>query len=232
MDVDTTLPRHVVMIGATGAVGTEVVRSLLTCPSLQRLTLLNRRAYDAFADPRIQSHPVDVSKPSTYRDLLSGHETAICTLGVGQPSKMTKAEFLKIDHQLVLEFACEAKRAGCSHFELLGSVGANETSASFYLRAKGTLQCGLIDLGFDRLSLFQPSMILTPSNRYGIAQGLTLAIWPRLEPVLLGRLRKFRGIAVADLGRAIAINTAATARGVSVLQWGEIKQLAQQSWDL
>lgn len=214
------------MIGATGAVGTEVVRSLLNYSSLQELTLLNRRPVELFSDSRIQSHTVDLYDPSSYRDLIAGHETAICTLGVGQPSQISKAEFLRIDRQLVVDFADEVKRAGIKHFQLLGSVGASETSPSFFLRAKGTLERGLIDLEFDRLSLFQPSMIITPHNRYGITQAVTLAVWPKLDPVLIGRLQKYRGIPVHALGDAIAANTSVTGIGVEVLQWDAIMRLA------
>ena len=64
---------------------------------------------------------------------------AICTLGVGQPSKMSKEEFLKIDKQAVLDFAVSCKNNGIKHFQLLASVSINANSSSFYLRSKGEL---------------------------------------------------------------------------------------------
>jgi len=77
-------------------------------------------------------------------------------------------------------------------------------SNSFYLRTKGELVEALKALNFDRLSIFQPSMILTPTNRYGIAQAITLKVWPFLKPLLMGSLRKYRGIPVNVLGQAMA----------------------------
>jgi len=58
---------------------------------------------------------------------------------------------------------------------------------------------------------------------------MTLAIWPVLSPVLLGRLKKYRGIAVDRLGKAIALNLRGPARGVDVLHWEEIDALALKS---
>lgn len=217
--------KSVVMIGATGAVGGHVVRGLVNMPSVQRITLLSRRAVSDAASEKIDQHIVDALDPATYAHLLAGHTTAICTLGVGQPSKVTKQQFLAVDRDAVLGFAAACKRAGIGHFQLLSSVGANPASSQYYLRGKGELEQGLKDLQFDRLSLFHPSMILTPQNRYGPLQGLTLLVWPWLNPLLSGGLRKFRGIKVDRLGRAIALNTERGRSGVETLEWDDFNTI-------
>ena len=112
------------------------------------------------------------------------------------------------------------------HFELLGSVGANAASRSIYLRTKGELEDGLRALGFDRLSLFQPSMIVTPTNRYGLTQGILLVAMPLLDPLLVGSLRKFRSIRVERLGAAMAANVFVPHEGVEALQFDRIMALS------
>lgn len=64
-------------------------------------------------------------------------------------------------------------------------------------------------------------MILTPENRYGFIQGLTLAVWPRLELLLAGSLRKSRGVRVEALGASIAANVFAKGTGERILQWDD-----------
>ena len=96
-----------------------------------------------------------------------------------------------------------SKKEGIQHFELLSSVGVNSKS-SFFLRTKGELENGLRELNFNRLSLFHPSMILTPENRYGLSQKLTLMTWPFVSKLFVGNLRKFRGIPVDILDASIA----------------------------
>ena len=136
-------------------------------------------------DPAVKQEIVDVLDSSSYRHLVPGHDVAICTLGVGQPSKISKAEFVKVDRDAVIAFATACKQSGVKHFELLSSVAVDSKSGSFYLRTKGELQDALVALNFERLSLFQPSMLLTPTNRYGFGQGVLLALWPILTPLLL-----------------------------------------------
>jgi len=220
----TTLSRQVVMIGATGAVGSQTVNALLATHELHRLTLLGRRELaDLSADqsPQVHQVTVDLLDPKTYESQLAGHDTAICTVGVGQPSQVSKEEFAKIDKSLVLDFATACKRANVQHFLLLSSVGSSSDSKSFFLRTKGELIDELRALEFSRLSIFQPSMILTPENRYGLVQGLTLAVWPLLEPLLAASLRKYRGVRVEALGGSIAANVFAEGAGERILQWDD-----------
>jgi len=219
----------VVMLGATGAVGSHCAKTLAAMPDVESLTLLGRRPLEGISGDQISQHRVDLFETASYEAFLPGHGAAICTLGVGQPSKIGKDEFVQIDKVAVLSFASACKEAGVRHFSLLGSIGANHRSRSFYLRTKGELEEELKSLGFVRLSLFRPSMILTPSNRYGIAQGITLKVWPLLQPFLSGGLRKYRGIRVDHLGQAIAVNLRAQNTGVEILHWDAIDALARQS---
>jgi uncharacterized protein YbjT (DUF2867 family) len=219
-------PLSVIMIGATGAVGGHAARTMAGMPGIGRLTVLGRRPADGLSGETIAQHVVDVMTPAAYAALLPGHQAAVCTLGVGQPSKVSKEEYVRVDKTTVLAFAGACKAAGVLHFELLCSIGADSRSKSFYLRIKGELEDGLKAFGFQRLSLFEPSMILTPGNRYGFSQGLLLSVMPLLTPLLAGGLRKYRGVPVDVLGRAMARNLITQGSGVEILRWDDFQQLA------
>ena len=216
----------VVMLGATGAVGNHAALALAQMPGLQGLTLLGRRPAANVVGKTVKQATIDIFAPASYTPLMAGHDAAICTLGVGQPSKMDKAEFVRTDRDAVLSFATHCKAAGVRHFELLSSVGASASSSSFYLRTKGELNDGLKALKFERLSLFQPSMIVTPQNRYGATQAVMLFAMPLLDPLLLGSMNKFRSIDVQKLGEAMANNLLLEKTGVEALHWRDIMALA------
>ena len=213
------------MIGATGAVGSETLQTLLQMPEIERLTLLGRRITEDLESNILHQHKVNLFDSSSYAELLSGHDVAICTLGVGQSSKISKEDFLKIDKIAVLDFAKACKKAGVTHFELLASVGISSKSSSFYLRTKGELVEELEQLNFENLSFFQPSMILTPNNRYGFSQGVLLKVWLLLKPFLIGSLRKYRGVHVETLGKAIARNVLTTNKGKTNSFWDDFQIL-------
>lgn len=211
--------KSIVIIGGSGAVGTEVVMHLLQMKGMSNITSLGRSIIDGIDSESISQYKVDLMDPLTYDNYLSGMETAICTLGVGEPSNVTKEQFERIDKDMVLVFAKACKSAGVKHFELLSSVGTDAKSRSYYLRIKGELINELGLLRFERLSIFQPSMILTPTNRYGFSQGILLAVWPAFSRLLIGGLRKYRGVKVDDLGRSIAENIFRPGGGVEYLDW-------------
>lgn len=211
--------KSIVFLGATGAVGSVAFNRVLSFTEVAGVLSLGRRKVDVKKSiPNLKQEIIDIYKPETYSDLIENYCTAICTLGVGEPSKISKEDFVAIDKTAVLEFAQICKSKGVNHFQLLSSIGASSSARNFYLRTKGELIDELVKLNFDRLSVFQPSMILTPENRYGFTQYLILKIWPKLDFLLRKGLRKYRGVKVEILGRAITNNVFLEKDGVEYLQ--------------
>jgi uncharacterized protein YbjT (DUF2867 family) len=221
---------RILLFGATGAVGGEVLKTLLSVADAAKVTALGRRKVEVSRglDPsrKLSQGIVDLEKPASFAKYLKGQTHAICALGVGQPSKMSREEFVHIDRDLVLSLARACRKAGVKGFSLLSALGANAQSSFFYPKVKGQLEEGLRDLKFDQLRLFRPSMILTPTNRYGWSQGILLKAWPLLNPLLMGPLAKARGIRVEELGRAMALGAVIDYQpGVKILHWGDFKTL-------
>ena len=225
--------RRLVLLGATGAVGRNVLFEALGSPAFETVTTLGRRSVDIPHAPlKLTQHVVDLEAPASYRALVAGDTAAICTLGVGQPTKSTREEVWKIEIDYVVAFAEVCKDAGVRHFSLMTSVGSNARSASYYLRLKGTQEDRVKALGFERTSLFRPSLLITPQNRYGVQQAVFLAVWPKLDRVLVGPLRRYRGIRVEDLGRAIAMNAGREAPGgVEIYEWDGFQRILHDDHD-
>ena len=219
------MPKSIVFFGASGAVGSIVLNKVLNFSEIDKILSLGRRKLELVDTSKLDQQIIDVTDASTYKDLITDFDTAICTFGVGESSKVSKEHFLKIDKKAVLDFAIACKLNGVKHFQLLSSVGANAASKSFYLRTKGELNDSLRSLNFERLSLFQPSMIITPKNRYGFSQAIILKVWPKLDFILQGKAKKYRGIKVEELGKAIATNTLAELNGTEILHYEEFKKL-------
>jgi uncharacterized protein YbjT (DUF2867 family) len=222
--------KSIVFLGASGAVGGVALSGLADHPDVSKLTLLVRREIPALGmslGRATTQHIVDTTDPATYATHLEGHDTAVCTIGVGEPSKVSREEFTRIDHDAVLAFARACRNAGLKHFVLLGSVGANANSRSFYLKSKGSLRETIAALGFESAITFQPSMIVTPTNRYGLSQAILLAVWPAVSTLLWGPLKKYRGIPIETLGRAIANAALSNANGARVMHWEEIRELGR-----
>lgn len=80
---NTNENKSVVMLGASGAVGTQALNRLLKSKQLTSLILLGRRSIDAIQADFVQQHEINIFDPATYDALVKNASVGICTLGVG-----------------------------------------------------------------------------------------------------------------------------------------------------
>ena len=222
-------PYRAVVVGATGAVGSALVRELLTAPQCEAVTILTRREVDVFAGAdgvsRLVQHVVDMHDlEAGAAEAARGCDVAFCTMGVGQPRKVSREELWRVDVEYAGAFARGCKQAGVRHISLLGAASADTGSRSYYLRAKGSAEDAVRAPGFARCSFFRPSLLVTRDIRYGMQDRITQAVFPRLSWALPSRWHE---IQVEDLARAMRVNAERPpgADAVEVLHYDEFMAL-------
>ncbi|WP_310475776.1 nucleoside-diphosphate sugar epimerase [Sandarakinorhabdus sp.] len=91
-------------------------------------------------------------------------QIAVCALGTTRAKAGSDAAFRAVDRDAVLAFARAAQKAGVTHFILVSSVGANPNSSLLYPRTKGEVEVALAAMGFARLDILQPGLLIGPSG--------------------------------------------------------------------
>ena len=86
-------------------------------------------------------------------------DVTICCLGTTKKTAGSVADFVRIDHDYVIEAAQLAKQAGCRTFVYNSSLGANASSTSLYLKTKGIVEENLKRIGFDHLVIVRPGLL-------------------------------------------------------------------------
>lgn len=216
-----------IVVGATGAVGSSLVRELLASPAFTQVTALTRRAVTSFdADAgreKLRLEVVDLA--NLERDsarLGAGCDAAFNTMGIGQPRKVSFEEFHRVDVEFAGAFARGARAAGVRHISLLSSVGTSITSSNRYIRTKGQAEQAVVTAGLARTSLFRPSLLVTKQLRYGAQDWLSQTLFPVVAPLLP---RKYHQITVEDLGRAMCFNAERPGTGVEILEYPQFRAL-------
>ena len=222
--------KKIIVLGGTGFIGTHLCEKLVR--EGWKVTVPTRRAINAKAVmhlPGLTVQQLDVHDEAALTQAAAGHDALVNLVAIlhGTQAAFEHAH-VALPQKIV--HACLAAGVGqVVHVSALGADSLQPTLApSMYLRSKGELQDALKALEFEQLSIFQPSMILTPTNRYGWLQGLTLAVWPRLNPLLQGAWQAYRGVKVSTLGAAIARNVRGKGKGVELLSWPDFQVLADQ----
>lgn len=156
-----------IILGATGAVGTQLVTQLSQREEVANIRLLTRREIDLFSDfpyantSKINNHIVDFAQLEQQAKLLiSSGSVAFVALGTTQKQAGSKAAFRRIDYDLVLAFARACKAADISKLGVVTALGAKVGSASFYNRVKGEVERDIKALNLPSVFFARPSLLL------------------------------------------------------------------------
>jgi uncharacterized protein YbjT (DUF2867 family) len=179
----------VLLAGATGLVGSRV-RALR-----EDIVPVGRRATGVAGEVVADFAALPALPPA---------RVAVSALGTTISAAGSQAAFRAVDHDAVLAFAKGAQAAGVRHFIVVTAVGADAASGVFYSRVKGEVERDLAKLGFDRLDIIQPGLILGPRADRRPTEAFFQWLAPVLNPLLIGGLDKYGGIGADVVARAVA----------------------------
>jgi uncharacterized protein YbjT (DUF2867 family) len=145
-----------VLVGATGLVGREVLKQALDDPRISLVVAPTRRALTAH--PKLHAPQTDFDNLPETVDWWRV-DAVICTLGTTMRRAGSRDSFRLVDYEYPLNVARFAKMNGTSTYVLNSAIGANPNSSFFYNRVKGELEISLARLGFDSLSYVRPAVI-------------------------------------------------------------------------
>ena len=179
--------KTLLLVGATGLVGLEVVRQALADRAIERVVALTRRPLE-LRHLRLENQVVDFDALPTEAAWWSV-DAVICTLGTTMRQAGSRAAFRKVDHDYVLAVARQARAHGAEVFALTSSLGAKAGSGNFYLRTKGEIECDLAAEGFTSLTFVRPSLIGGKREKQRWPEALGLKVFAVMAPVLPRRYR-------------------------------------------
>lgn len=127
-----------------------------------------------------------------------------------------------------IDAAALAQARGATGVFLVTVVGANAGSSMFYARTKGETGRDVIALGIARMHVFRPSQLPGRREERRPLERIFIAAWPAIDWLFVGGVRKYRGIAGADVARAMPRAASEGATGVHVHAWADMKALASR----
>ena len=152
-----------IVIGATGAVGKELVRALLDDARYTEVAVFVRRD-PGVTHSKLTAHVINFEQPDTWRALVTG-DVLFSALGTSLKQAGSKEAQRRIDYDYQYMFAEAAHANGVPHLVLLSSLGADSHSSIFYLRLKGELDDAVQRLGFDTVHIVRPPSLIRPEAK-------------------------------------------------------------------
>ncbi|MEK8050223.1 NAD(P)H-binding protein [Ideonella sp. DXS22W] len=221
--------RRVAVAGASGLVGRALLHSLAADAQVQAVHAVLRRAPGPGVLPEAKTRavfadPAGLGQPGA--PALPAIDAAFCALGTTIQVAGSQAAFRAVDLDAVLAFARAARDAGAQRLGVVSALGADAASSVFYNRVKGEAEAALTAVGWPRLVIARPSLLLGDRGPLGQpsrpAERLAQAVTPAIGWLLPARLRPIRADVVAHaLHRALAADGAA----VQILESDALQRL-------
>ncbi|MEP9316100.1 NAD(P)H-binding protein [Pseudomonas sp. LABIM340] len=215
--------RKVLLAGATGLVGGQILQALLADSSVCEVHALSRRPLN-LSHPKLQVHIVDFGR----LPVLPATDEAYLALGTTIKVAGSQAAFRAVDLDANLAVANAALAAGTRRVGLVSAAGADAQSSVFYNRVKGELEDALKAMQLTALVIAQPSLLL--DYRDGLQQPprlgeqLAIPIAKLLGPLMPGKYRPVHAQAVAQA----LVRTVPTAEGVVLLASNVLARLGNK----
>lgn len=211
--------RVVLVAGATGLVGREILADLLADKTVAAVHCVGRRALE-LKHAKLTTHVVDFAALPALPKL----DEAFIALGTTIKVAGSQEAFRALDLKAIEAVALAVKRSGATKLGVVSAMGANTHSRVFYNRIKGEMELSLARMGFKSLVIARPSLIdgdraaLGQAGRAGEGLGLKLA--RGLAPLIPAN---YRAIKASDIAHALVRHVKAGVPGVVTLMSGEMQ---------
>ncbi|NLR93137.1 NAD-dependent epimerase/dehydratase family protein [Flammeovirga agarivorans] len=187
--------RTALIIGSTGLIGNSLVQFLVDSDHYEKVISIGRRNSGI-------NHP-KLSEVITNLDDL--HELvledtiddAFCCLGTTMKKAGSKDAFYKVDHEYVMKFAQLASKLKAKTFNVVSAMGANKDSLVYYNRVKGQVENELIQLNFNTLNIYQPSLLLGDRKESRFGEDFGKIFNSVFNPLIPKKYKGIEGIKVA-----------------------------------
>ncbi len=181
----SSCPRRVLLAGATGLVGRELLRQLMADPTVGEVRALTRRTLSRqdllghtghpVGDARLQVCEVDFDRLDRSAALFEV-DWVCCAMGTTRRKAGSQAAFRQVDFDYPFQIAQLALAQGARQLLLVSALGADATSRVFYNHIKGELEDALSALNYDGVCVARPSLLAGDRGEFRLGERLGLAL--------------------------------------------------------
>lgn len=219
--------KNVIIVGATGATGTQLMQQLLNDSSVENIYVVHYRATSFAHIDKVTEITLDLANLDDLAMSLTNAQEidcAYCCLGTTRKKAGSLAAFRQVDKDYIVNFGTWVANHTHAQLHVISAVGANAKSASSYLQTKGETEQLLRQLSLTALFLYQPTLLHGKRDEFRLMEAV--AYYPlallSLLPVTL--LKQQKPIAIEQLANAMYQLGQQVSTGHHVINSLEIQQ--------
>lgn len=218
------MPYRVILVGASGLIGSHLLSLLIESAEISRIILLLRKPLN-ISDPKVQELIVNFDELENFSNEVSGDIIFSC-LGTTKAATPDTAQYRKIDLEYPLKLAEIGIRNGVSQFHLVSSLGANALATNSYLKLKGELENELKKLSIPSLHIYRPSLLTGKRKESRFLEKFAISAFKLIDPLLIGPLKNYRSIKAETVAGAMFNQSLKDLKGTFIHPSIQIQELA------
>ena len=185
--------------GYTGLIGSQLLTILLEGNYYDKVIAIGRRNLD-FEHPKLVQQKVDFNNLELQGQKI---DDVYCCLGTTMKKAGSREKFRLVDFQYPVNLANYCLKNGASKMLLVSSMGADEKSSIFYNKVKGEVEIAVDKLGYPRLDIFRPSLLLGSRGESRLAEDLGKISMKIFGFLFVGPFKNYKAIESSKVARAM-----------------------------
>ena len=212
------------LVGATGLIGSYLLKELLNDPYFDTVRILIRRPLD-ITHPKLEKKIVDFKDSDSLLVALSNSDVLFCAIGSTMKKvKGDKEAYRKIDFDIPVKLARFCKMIGCEKFILVSSAGANSKSRNFYQRLKEETEEAVKSVGLKTVHIMRPSLLLGERKEFRLGENIGKVLMTSLSFLIPAKYKAIQG---EDVAKVMLVLSKKNNEGVFVHENSEIRDLSK-----
>ena len=216
---------NVLIAGASGLVGNELLQLTLTNEAINSIHLVNRRILE-IQHPKLEQHIVDFSDLKNLNCSVP-IDTVFCSLGTTIKNAGSKEKFKAVDYDYVVNLAKWAESNGVGKFIVVSAMGADSRSTIFYSKIKGEMQEVLSTLHIPSISILQPSLLMGNRQEFRLGEQIGISIMNILNVLFVGPFKKYKAIHAITVATAMLNLSKMKALGITISSNDKLFEIAK-----
>jgi uncharacterized protein YbjT (DUF2867 family) len=215
--------KKAILFGSSGFVGSYLLDELLKNNDYEQVTIIVRKNLN-ISHPKLETLIGDYHSLPEMKERIVADDVFI-TLGTTKKNTPDQVEYYHVDHDYPVLAAKFAKENGAKSVFLLTAVGANVNSGIFYVKTKGETEQDIIAFDYAHTHIFRPSMLMGNRKEYRPMEKVIITIWSVINPLLIGKMSKNKGIDGKVVARAMNNAAKNQTEKVKIYHWKDMKEL-------
>tara|TARA_B100001093_G_scaffold518466_1_gene603396 strand:- start:22452 stop:23123 length:672 start_codon:yes stop_codon:yes gene_type:complete len=188
---------HAIVFGATGLIGSLLLKLLVEDNEVSKITAITRREMHE-ADPKVKYKKIDFSNTDQLQACIIESSHVFSAIGTTQAQvKGNKDLYRSIDFDITCKVAEACAKNSAELFQFVSSSGADSKSTNFYLKLKGEIEDAVMQTDVKSLRIYRPGLLMGQRKEYRFGERIAQFLMPKLTWLLPAAYGPVQALSVA-----------------------------------